>query len=373
MELHTKFTEPARKRKVAKIVEDILVEEGHPREKVRDARAARDAVEKAKKQKTAPAPIKVKVTGSSPAPVKTPPTESEPSSSSTKGKGVLRKNQKPQREYVAVSLVASKTESDADIPNASKKGEFARVIRKPQCSAEKKEQKEKKAKSDLVSTSKPKRGKKIKYDLDEAIESGKMKTTQTEYHIIPPLSTQELIDEIIKDGNLKNIFVYYKNMDDKRKSASQMHREIKESQLVNQCTSITIEEIDRLILLANKKEFGSTHGVNSLMVGRVEEIRRETSAIWNKFLTKNRLVETVSRDEATQSKNSLVNDVNKEEDTQDVAEQQILDSVEVKPVKENDKSVEEEDGAPSGDTGAQEAPKEDKTRQVEAEKKEEEK
>lgn len=30
MELHSKFIKVARKRKVAKIVEDILVEEGHP-------------------------------------------------------------------------------------------------------------------------------------------------------------------------------------------------------------------------------------------------------------------------------------------------------------------------------------------------------
>lgn len=62
MELHTKFTEPVRKRKVAKIVEEILIEEGHPREKVRAARVARDVGEK--------------VTGSSPTPVTTSPTES---------------------------------------------------------------------------------------------------------------------------------------------------------------------------------------------------------------------------------------------------------------------------------------------------------
>lgn len=99
-----------------------------------------------------------------------------------------------------------------------------------------------------------------------------MKSSKIEYHIIPPLSTQELIDEIIKDGNLKNILVYYVNMDHKyqrkieeavilymdvfskalielekyfpkdlyslidarKKSASQMDREIKESELVNQ-------------------------------------------------------------------------------------------------------------------------------------------
>lgn len=117
------------------------------------------------------------------------------------------------------------------------------------------------------------------------IESSKMEIAQAKYDIIPPLSSQELINEIIKDGNLKNIFAYYDNLDDndkrqieeaivlhldvfskalielehylpkylyslldaRRKSASQMDKEMKENELVNQCTSITVEEIDRLI------------------------------------------------------------------------------------------------------------------------------
>ncbi|XP_059075390.1 uncharacterized protein LOC131875321 [Cryptomeria japonica] len=61
MELHTNFTEPEIKRKVVKMVEEILVEEGHPREKVRAARVVRDVEEKAKKPKTAPALVKSKV------------------------------------------------------------------------------------------------------------------------------------------------------------------------------------------------------------------------------------------------------------------------------------------------------------------------
>lgn len=73
------------------------------------------------------------------------------------------------------------------------------------------------------------------------------------------------------------------------KSASQMDKEIKESELVNECTSITVEEIDRLILQVNKKEFKRKHNVNSLMVGRVEEIRKETIEVWKKFLTGNGL------------------------------------------------------------------------------------
>lgn len=128
MELHTKFTKPARKIKVSKIVEEILVEEGHLQERVRVSRDARDALEKEKKQKTAPALVKVKVTRPSPALVKTPPAEVEPSSSSSKGKGVMRKKKKPQREYVVVSSMQSKTGLDTNIPKTLKKGQFARVI-----------------------------------------------------------------------------------------------------------------------------------------------------------------------------------------------------------------------------------------------------
>lgn len=92
MELHAKFNEPERKRKVTEIVEEILMEEGHPRERVRAVRAMRDAEEKEKKQKTTliSSHAKPRVTRSSPALVKTSPTQNKPSSSSAKGKGVLR-------------------------------------------------------------------------------------------------------------------------------------------------------------------------------------------------------------------------------------------------------------------------------------------
>lgn len=116
-----------------------------------------------------------------------------------------------------------------------------------------------------------------------------------------------------------------------------MDMKIKESELFNMCTNITIEKIDRFILQANKKEFRRKHRVNNLMVGRVEKIRRETIQIWKKFLTENRLVESVSQDAVTQVENPSMHDVNKVEDTQDVAGQQILDSIEVEADKEHDK------------------------------------
>lgn len=167
------------------------MEEGHSRERVRATRVARDIVKKAKKQKTAPTQAKPKVTGSSPSLVKTPMAQSEPFVSSIKGKGVLKKKKKPQREYVAISLVASKTESDVEIQNAPKKGEFARLIWKPQSNEGNKGWKQKKEKIDLVLASKPKRGGRTKLELDVVIESNKMETTKTKYYIIPPLSIQE--------------------------------------------------------------------------------------------------------------------------------------------------------------------------------------
>lgn len=128
MELHSKFTKPTRKRKVENIVEDILVEEGHPREKVKATRAKKDAVEKEKKQNPASAPVKIKVTRPSHALVKTPTTKFEPSDVSAKGKSVLRKKHKTHREYIVVSPVESKIESNSKIYKAPKKGKFSRVI-----------------------------------------------------------------------------------------------------------------------------------------------------------------------------------------------------------------------------------------------------
>lgn len=42
MELHTKFTKPTKKKKVAKIVEEILIEEGHSRERESELKELRE-------------------------------------------------------------------------------------------------------------------------------------------------------------------------------------------------------------------------------------------------------------------------------------------------------------------------------------------
>ncbi|XP_059078109.1 uncharacterized protein LOC131876675 [Cryptomeria japonica] len=84
-------------------------------------------------------------------------------------------------------VIESETKSDLDIHKALKKGEFSKVIRKSQSNGEKEESKKKKATSNLILAGKPKKGMKTKSDLDEVIESGKMKYSKIEYHIIPLL------------------------------------------------------------------------------------------------------------------------------------------------------------------------------------------
>lgn len=120
------------------------------------------------------------------------------------------------------------------------------------------------------------------------------------YTIVPLLSTNQLIDKKIVDGNLKNLGAYYENLDnvDQRKveeavvlylhnfrkilieleksipkdlynlidarrlTPSRNDKEMKERELINVCTCITHDEVKRLIEEANKKEFRSRNRVN---------------------------------------------------------------------------------------------------------------
>ncbi|XP_059076764.1 MADS-box transcription factor 31-like [Cryptomeria japonica] len=66
----------------------------------------------------------------------------------------------------------------------------------------------------------------------------------------------------------------------RRLTARRLDKEIKGSTLINVSASISQEEVDRIMELANKKEFRSKNRVNRLMVGKVEEVRKETKEIW---------------------------------------------------------------------------------------------
>lgn len=82
----------------------------------------------------------------------------------------MKKKKKPKRTYVVVSPIASQTKLDEEAEKEKKKGEFVRVFRKPQSSGA---QPSKKTKSEPSLTSRPKRGKRLRTELDEDLESGK--------------------------------------------------------------------------------------------------------------------------------------------------------------------------------------------------------
>lgn len=168
----------------------------------------------------------------------------------------------------------------------------------------------------LAKESAPTPGKKKKSDLDIALESSKS------VKVIAPLFVAELIDQITKDGILSNIQHYYGDMDDKeqkeieesvllyldiykkalirietqipadlynkldarRLSAIEEDKHIKIQELLTVCSAITDEKMQECLEFANKTIFRSRHRHISLMVGKVNEIVKETHEAWVNFL-----------------------------------------------------------------------------------------
>lgn len=87
-----------------------------------------EAKEESKKPKVEPVPSKAEPKETKSAATLVVPSLGQCSSK----KGVLKKKEKPKQTYVIVSLVASKTESNEEAKKAKNKGEFVRVVRKPQ-------------------------------------------------------------------------------------------------------------------------------------------------------------------------------------------------------------------------------------------------
>lgn len=74
----------------------------------------------------------------------------------------------------------------------------------------------------------------------------------------------------------------YNIIDERRLIANNTDKEMKERELVNICTYITPDEVKILIEEANKKEFKRKNRVNRMMIGKVEEVRKEIEDIWRK-------------------------------------------------------------------------------------------
>ncbi|XP_057853020.2 uncharacterized protein LOC131063249 [Cryptomeria japonica] len=110
LDLHKKFTELARKRKVKKEVEELAEQMGISKEVVQREREQKILKEEDMK------PI--------------PPPKSQ-STSSTDGEK-KRKKEKPQRVYVATTVEDMETESDEAVREVKKIATYARVMMKPQ-------------------------------------------------------------------------------------------------------------------------------------------------------------------------------------------------------------------------------------------------
>ncbi|XP_059077213.1 uncharacterized protein LOC131876304 [Cryptomeria japonica] len=321
-----------------------------------------EAKEESKKPKVEPVPSqsKAKVTKSSSSLMK-------PSSGqSSYRKGVLKQKDKSKRTYVATSLVAFETESDEEEKQAKKKGEFVRVVRKPQSGGA---LQSKKAKFEPTPTRRCKRGRKLITKLDKDLESGHVQAyyenllevdqRKVEGAIVLHLrnfskSLIELEHSIPKD--------LYNILDARRLIPNKIDKEMKERELINVCTCIFQEEAHKLIKEENKKEFRSRNRVNRLMIGSVEEVRKETKEIWRRIIKNNPLYS-----DAVQTSHSKVRaGVPNAQKDKTRTEIRLIDqsnvTLDVK-ISENplvEGSIEEvpevpkDDTAPSGDIGAQE-------------------
>lgn len=67
----------------------------------------------------------------------------------------------------------------------------------------------------------------------------------------------------------------YEILDARMLTTSKEDEKLKEYVLVNLCSDISKEEIDRL-LQSTKSEFRSKHRVNKVMLGKINEIAKET-------------------------------------------------------------------------------------------------
>lgn len=109
------------------------------------------------------------------------------------------KKKKPSRPYVAVE---EDTELDEEIRKVKNTATYTQVVRKPSDDAPL----SKKTKTQAEPFRRSRETKRQQSKIDEALESGKVE-------FIPPKSLEDIRNKIIKDGNLNNLAIYYKNAD----------------------------------------------------------------------------------------------------------------------------------------------------------------
>ncbi|XP_059064778.1 uncharacterized protein LOC131073083 [Cryptomeria japonica] len=236
---------------------------------------------------------------------------------------VEEKSKKPNTEPIPSKTKpketkSSPTSSDEEAEKEKKKGEFVIVVRKSQSSGA---QQSKKSKSEPALTDRPKRGRKLRTELDEELESDKV-----EERSIP------------KD--------LYNILDARRLNASRVHKEMNEHELINISACISQEEVDRLVEQANNKEFIRKKGVNKIMIGRVEEVIKEIEEMWKRFL-KNNQGETQTKADPEVWANITLDAKDSQNPQADKGNPKMVEG-KVEEAKETPKDV----TAPSGDTSA---------------------
>ncbi|XP_059077936.1 uncharacterized protein LOC131876529 [Cryptomeria japonica] len=150
------------------MVEAVAEHMGFTKEAIKKAKEKEEIESKKPKNERIPSQSKPKETKSSSTPVKSSTTQI------LSRKGVLKKKRKPKRTYVVVSLVAFETESNKETKKENKKGEFVRVISKPQSGGA---QLRKKAQFEPSLTDMPKRGRRLRTKFDKDLEFGKVEDT----------------------------------------------------------------------------------------------------------------------------------------------------------------------------------------------------
>lgn len=102
----------------------------------------------------------------------------------------------------------------------------------------------------------------------------------------------------------------------RRLTTSKIDKEMKERELFNVCTRVSQDEAKRLIKEANKKEFRIKNRVNRLMIGEVEEVRKEIEDIWRRIMMNDSLYRDAVKTSHPEAKEGIFDDLKDETQTE---------------------------------------------------------
>lgn len=255
----------------------------------------KEAVQKAREenilseQQTAKEETKSEVSKLKPRQVRSTTPSSGPTKSARKPKSSIKLSDDEKKRKTVIFVTMDEEETKSDEVMKEVKAQTPKVTK--------------------ISKEKPsgrtRSGKKSKaFEFDEALKQGK-------FTIFPPIALEQTVNKVVKNGNLKSLSEWYDNYDEsgkrtleevtveylnvysktlielmsiipkslydildaKRQTTSKEDERLNEYVLVNLCSVITIEEIDRLLKLT-KNKFRSKHRVKKSCQGRLMKLSR---------------------------------------------------------------------------------------------------